>query len=126
LMRSSITMAAVGPSSARSLWVAFRQGAITCLLNPKAYLFVFAVYPQFMKPQYGGLAMQAIVMGILTALTQSAIYGALALAAAKSRDLLAASPHAILWVGRAVGVLFVLLAAAAVWHGWTAAPSSQQ
>jgi threonine/homoserine/homoserine lactone efflux protein len=45
LLRSSIAVDGVGAASTRSLWAAFRQGALTCLLNPKAYLFVLAVYP---------------------------------------------------------------------------------
>ena len=59
LLRSAITINTSGSFSNRSSWVAFRQGAVTGILNPKAYLFIFAVFPQFMKPQYGNLWPQA-------------------------------------------------------------------
>ena len=115
LMRSSITVDGVGVVTNRSLAVAFRQGAITCIINPKAYLFTIAVYPQFLKPEFGPIWAQAVVMGILTALMQLGIYGGLAIAAGKSRDLLIANPAATMFVGRAVGVLFFVAAAFTAW-----------
>ncbi len=117
LMRSSITVAGVGVVSNRSLWVAFRQGVITCVLNPKAYLFTIAVYPQFIKPAYGPIWSQALVMGLLTALMQFSIYGSLAFAAGKSRDMLIANPTATMWIGRAVGFAFFVAAGFTAWHG---------
>jgi threonine/homoserine/homoserine lactone efflux protein len=116
LMRSSITVEGVGVVTNRSLWVAFRQGVITCMLNPKAYLFTISVYPQFIKPAFGPIWSQALVMGLLTALMQFSIYGSLAIAAGKSRDLLIANPNATMWVGRAVGVAFFVAAGFTAWH----------
>jgi threonine/homoserine/homoserine lactone efflux protein len=117
LMRSSITVEGVGVVTNRSLWVAFRQGAITCMLNPKAYLFTIAVYPQFIKPVYGPVWSQALVMGLLTALMQFGIYGSLAIAAGKSRDLLIANPATTMWLGRGVGLVFIIAAGITAWHG---------
>jgi threonine/homoserine/homoserine lactone efflux protein len=118
LVRSSISVQSVGASESRSHWVAFRQGAITCILNPKAYLFVFSVYPQFMRPQYGSIWSQATVMGTMTVLTQLGIYGGLALAASKSRDFLVSRPGTTMFVGRAAGYLFLVIALLTAWHGW--------
>jgi threonine/homoserine/homoserine lactone efflux protein len=118
LMRSSITVSAVGTATTRTWATAFRQGMITCMLNPKAYLFVIAVYPQFIKPQYGAIWSQALVMGVLTSLMQLGIYGSLALAAGKSRDLLIANPAVTMWVGRLVGLVFIVAAGVTAWHGW--------
>jgi threonine/homoserine/homoserine lactone efflux protein len=117
LMRSSITVEGVGVVTSRSLGVAFRQGSITCMLNPKAYLFTIAVYPQFIKPLYGPIWSQAVVMGILTALMQLGIYGGLALAAGKSRDLLIANPTATMLAGRLVGLVFIIAAGFTAWKG---------
>jgi threonine/homoserine/homoserine lactone efflux protein len=119
LVRSSISVTSVGVVTSRSSWMAFRQGAVTCILNPKAYLFVFSVYPQFMRPQYGSLRSQAVVMGAMTVLTQLGIYGGLALAAGRSRDFLTSRPGAITIAGRAAGYLFLIMAVLAAWHGWT-------
>lgn len=119
LMRSSIQIADVGSAPTRSLWVAFRQGTVTCLLNPKAYLFVLAVFPQFIRPEFGPVWSQALVLGVMTALMQLTIYGGLALAAGRSRDFLISSPQATIWIGRGAGALFLAIAAYTAWHGVT-------
>lgn len=119
LLRSAITVDSIGQASSRSDWVAFRQGAITCLLNPKAYLFVLAVFPQFMRPEYGPIWSQALVMGTMTVVMQLFIYGGLALAAGKGRDALIGNPQATIWIGRGAGALFIAAAAFTAWHGVT-------
>ena len=81
LVRSSIVVANIDRAGRMPLFTVFRQGLVTCLLNPKAYLFIMAVYPQFLKPQYGSIAGQAAVMGALTVLMQFVIYGSVALMA---------------------------------------------
>ncbi|MET2829522.1 LysE family translocator [Mesorhizobium shangrilense] len=121
LMRSSITVGPDGPAGSRSAWKAFRQGLMTCLINPKAYLFVLAVYPQFLKPDYGPIWMQATVMGLMTVLTQAAIYGGLAISAGRSRNLLIANPRATVLAGRAAGLLLVAVSVFAAWEGLKAA-----
>lgn len=117
LVRSSITVDHIGKAQSRSGWVAFRQGVVTCLLNPKAYMFVLAVFPQFIRPQFGPVWQQALVMGIMTVTMQGVIYGGLGLAAAKARDALIGNPQVTQWIGRGAGVLFILAAAFAAWHG---------
>ena len=123
LLRSSIVVGAFAGAQAGSRWRAFRQGAVTCLLNPKAYLFTLAVYPQFMRPQYGALWSQALIMGLMTVLTQFAVYGGLAFVAAESRDLIVSSPRATMWIGRAAGLAFIIVAATTIWRAGTALAS---
>jgi threonine/homoserine/homoserine lactone efflux protein len=120
LIRSSITVSEVGDGAVRSDWRAFRQGAITCLINPKAYLFMLAVYPQFLKPAYGPIWAQAIVMGLMTLATQAAIYGTIAFTASGSRNLLVSNPKATVIVGRVAGSLLVVVSLLTAWHGWNA------
>lgn len=91
------------------------RGALTSLLNPKAYLFMLAVFPQFIDPQRGPVWLQALVLWLIIAATQALVYGPLALAAAGARDWLSHRPAAGLRLNRIVGV--VLLATAL----WTAA-----
>ena len=118
LMRSSITIeGGEGPAASRSAWKAFRQGAVTCLINPKAYLFIFAVYPQFLKPDYGPMWIQAVIMGAMTIATQFAVYGGLAITAGRSRDLLVANPKATAFAGHAAGLLLVAVSVFTVWEG---------
>ncbi|TIQ12044.1 MAG: LysE family translocator, partial [Mesorhizobium sp.] len=120
LMRSSITVGDNTPAGSRTAWKAFRQGLVTCLINPKAYLFVLAVYPQFLKPAYGPIWMQATVMGLLTVLTQAAIYGGLAITAGRSRNLLVANPQATALAGRTAGLLLFAVSVFTVWEGLSA------
>ncbi|RUV30348.1 MULTISPECIES: LysE family translocator [unclassified Mesorhizobium] len=121
LMRSSIIVGDNAPAGSRTAWKAFRQGLVTCLINPKAYLFVLAVYPQFLKPAYGPIWMQATVMGLLTVLTQAAIYGGLAITAGRSRNLLVANPQTTVLAGRAAGLLLFAVSVFTVWEGLSAA-----
>lgn len=110
LIRSSITIDAVASGRARTTTRAFTRGVLTCLLNPKAYLFVVAVYPVFLKPAFGPIWSQAVVMGVLTVAMQFTIYGGLALAAGRCRDFLVSSPRATRTIGRVAGSVFVVVA----------------
>ncbi|MDL2407659.1 LysE family translocator [Rhizobium calliandrae] len=121
LMRSSITVGHDGPAGSRSAWRAFLQGAVTCLINPKAYLFMLAVYPQFLKPDYGPIWIQATIMGLMTIATQFAVYGGLAVTAGRSRDLLVANPRATVLAGRAAGLLLFAVSMFTIWEGWKTA-----
>jgi threonine/homoserine/homoserine lactone efflux protein len=116
LMRSSIVIDAVPEAERRRLWVIFSQGTITCLLNPKAYLFTLSVYPQFLRPIYGPLWAQALVMGVLGILMQLVIYGGMALAASRVRAFLVNSPKVTIWIGRIAGLLFIAVAVFSAWH----------
>tara|TARA_R110002020_G_scaffold130427_4_gene291792 strand:+ start:3563 stop:4204 length:642 start_codon:yes stop_codon:yes gene_type:complete len=117
LMRSSIIIEGVGPADAASHWQAFRRGAITCLMNPKAYLFMLAIYPQFLRPDFGALAPQAAVMALMTALTQLAVYGGLALAAGRARQAIVDNARATVWIGRSAGALLVAVSLVTLWEG---------
>ncbi|RAZ91559.1 LysE family translocator [Mesorhizobium hawassense] len=121
LMRSSITVGDDTSTGSRSAWKAFRQGMLTCLINPKAYLFIIAVYPQFLKPAYGPIWMQATIMGLLTLVTQAAIYGGLAVTAGRSRGLLVDNPQATILAGRAAGLLLFAVSIFTAWEGLRAA-----
>jgi threonine/homoserine/homoserine lactone efflux protein len=118
LLRSSITIETVDSLDRRGLVTRFRQGALTSLMNPKAYLFMLAVFPQFLRPEFGPVWRQALVMVLMIWATQLVIYGGLALAAGRSRDVLTSSPAATKLVGRAVGVLLIAVAAFTLWQGW--------
>ena len=59
----------------RSAWATFRQALMTCLLNPKAYLFMLEVFPQFLRATYGPVWIQAMALGAIIAVTQIAVYG---------------------------------------------------
>jgi threonine/homoserine/homoserine lactone efflux protein len=116
LLRSSITVTSLGESGTTSMRQAFMQGFITCVLNPKAYMFTLAVYPQFMLPKFGPMWVQAMALGLITIVTQGTIYGGLGLAAARSRDFLTGFPSVTIWIGRLAGALFLAVAFFTVWR----------
>jgi threonine/homoserine/homoserine lactone efflux protein len=118
LIRSSIIVEAVESGTARSFFTTFSRGFLTCMLNPKAWLFVLAVFPQFMKPNYGSFFHQAIVMGLMTIMLQFLIYGVVALGAGKARSFLTGNASATVVVGRMAGALIVLAALFTAWQGW--------
>ena len=99
-------------------WATFRRGVLTCLMNPKAYLFLLAVFPQFLHAQYGPLWPQALVLWIIIAVTQIAVYGAVAFAAARARSWLLQRPEAGLVTARVVGVVLIGAALFTGFEGW--------
>ncbi|MFP5075775.1 LysE family translocator [Rhizobium sp. YIM 134829] len=118
LLRSHVQLGAVEGLPPLSDAARFRRGVITCLLNPKAYLFMLAVYPQFVKPEFGSLWSQAATLALMIAAVQIAIYGTIALAAGRSRALLTRNPKATALLGRAVGALLIAVAVTTAFEAW--------
>jgi threonine/homoserine/homoserine lactone efflux protein len=118
LLRSRSAFGELPQQRARSRAATFRQGLVTNLLNPKAYLFMLAVFPQFLKPEYGDFLTQAVVLWLITAFSQVAVYGAVALAGDRVRTSLAARPGANAWLARGVGGLLLATAAWTAFEGW--------
>jgi len=118
LLRSRSVFADVPAQRRCSQAATFRQGMVTSLLNPKAYLFMLAIFPQFLKPQYGLLWLQAVAMWLIIAATQAAVYGGMALAGDRVRATLDARPTAGAWVARSVGVLLLVTACYTAYAGW--------
>lgn len=116
LLKSSIFVDKIENGAEKNYFAVFKQGFITCIMNPKAYAFVLAVYPNFLKPEYGSLIFQAIIMGILTIITQFGIYGGLAIAAGHSRDLLLSRKDLTIIISRIIGFLFLIAAIYNLWH----------
>jgi threonine/homoserine/homoserine lactone efflux protein len=54
---------------------------------------------------------QALVLGLITIMTQALVYNGLALGAAKSRDALTGYPRVTMWIGRWDGAVFLAVAA---------------
>ncbi len=111
LIGSTIRVSDISAATAQTNQRAFVQGLITCLLNPKAYMFTLAVFPQFMLAKWGEIWVQGMVMGAIIVAIQGGVYGALALLAAKSRDFLTTTPAFTIWFGRGAGALFLVVAA---------------
>lgn len=109
-----------GAAHARGHAATFGAALATCLLNPKAYVFMLAVFPQFLRPGQGPIVAQALLLGSITAATQAGVYGGVALAAGRMHGALQANPRAPGRLGRVVAVLFVATAGVTLWQGWQA------
>ncbi len=119
LLRSRAALNAVQTQAARPSQAAtFRQGMLTSLLNPKAYLFMLAIFPQFLRPEYGELWLQAIVLWLIIAATQALVYGGMALAGDRMRDWMEQRPAANLLLARIVGALLLAMALLTAIEGW--------
>lgn len=118
LLRSVPDSGGPRPQTLPSQWRTFRRGMVTCLLNPKAYLFMLAVFPQFLKPEYGSLAVQAVVLGTIIAVAQIVVYGLAALAGDRLRVSLHDNAGATRVLMRVVGALLVATALYSAYAGW--------
>lgn len=98
----------------------FVRGMTTCLLNPKAYVFMLAVFPQFLAPGNGPLWVQASALGVITAFTQAAVYGTVALLAVRASRWLDGNPEARVNVARGVGAVLIVAALFTGVRGWQA------
>ncbi|MCY1083693.1 LysE family translocator [Archangium lansingense] len=121
LFRSGAAFSATPLGEKHSPAATFRRGVLTCLLNPKAYLFMLAVFPQFVRPEYGPIWLQAIVLGTIIAVTQCVVYGAIALVADRARGWLESNPAANVAAARLVGGLMMFAAVLTVFEGWRSA-----
>lgn len=120
LLRSKSALALPSEPRARRGGSLFVQGMLTCLLNPKAYVFMLAIFPQFLRPGHGPLWLQVGSLGIITAATQAGVYGAVALLAVRTRGWFEANPGANLLAARGVGAVLIGAALLTATQGWRA------
>ncbi len=111
LLRHGPALSAQAQGVTGGTWAATAwRGLLTCLLNPKAYVFSVTVLPAFLTRE----PLRALSLAGITAGAQLLIYGLVLLAAARGRQRFAASP----WLARGVGLLLLVTAALALWRGW--------
>jgi threonine/homoserine/homoserine lactone efflux protein len=121
MLRSPSALSEVADQPEQSAWRTFARAVTTCLLNPKAYIFMIAVFPQFLKPQYGSLVLQSLILWLLGAVAQFLIYGSVVLTAAQFREWLLGSESNQKAVSRVVGLMMIATAVWTLATGWLAA-----
>ncbi len=102
-------------------WAVWRRAAGTNLLNPKAYLFMLAVFPHFLRPGGWPSWAQTLVLGAILLSLSALIYGGLVAASSALAARGEANPALTRNLGRATGaylaVLGVGMAAASLIQG---------
>lgn len=88
---------------------AWRRAAVTNLLNPKAYLFMVIVFPQFICRDCWPVWRQAVVLGGLLLAIAMVIYALIALAAAQLGTRVLSDGRTAVWINRGAGLLLALL-----------------
>jgi threonine/homoserine/homoserine lactone efflux protein len=99
----------------------FGRALLTCMLNPKAYVFTLAVFPQFMASGERALWLQFVWMGLIVCAVQGGVYGSVALAAGRASAGMISRPRMQLFVLRATACVLVVGAVLAVASGWRSA-----
>jgi threonine/homoserine/homoserine lactone efflux protein len=105
------------PTATRSPRQLYRDGAVVNILNPKTALFFYAFLPQFLDPDKGTVALQALLLGTLfvaIALVSDSIW---ALASGSAADWLKARPLAITLERWVTGTVLIGLGTAAALTG---------
>lgn len=103
---------------ATTLAAVFRRALVTNLLNPKAYAFVLAVYPAFLRTPERPLWQQAVLVGLICAACQVVIYGAVALGVGRAARGLQARPSTQHRMTQAVGLVLLTAAVLTVATAW--------
>jgi threonine/homoserine/homoserine lactone efflux protein len=109
------TFAPDGRLRAYPAGVVFRQGLFTNLLNPKMALFVLALFPQFIRPEAGSVAVQIMVLATVLNLIGLVVNGAVILAASRLRGIFAGTGRLRRLPQYLLGTVFAGLAVRLVW-----------
>ncbi|KWO49743.1 amino acid transporter [Burkholderia sp. MSMB1459WGS] len=105
------TLSPIASQRRRSTAVIFRQGLTTNLLNPKMALFVLALFPQFVRPEHGSIAVQILVLATVLNLIGIVVNGAVILSASRLSRRIGARRRPSKVPQYLLGTVFVGLAA---------------
>lgn len=89
---------------------AFRQGLLTNLLNPKMALFVLALFPQFITPQYGSVIVQMLLLATILNAIGLVINGSLILLVSNMRNRFNTGAFSARWPNYLLSGVFTGLA----------------
>ncbi len=81
-------------------WTALRQGYVVGVSNPKAFMIIGALLPQFVVPETGHVSMQLLLLGLVAVVIGLLSDSLWAVLASRVRDWFTATPKR----GEAIGV----------------------
>lgn len=91
--------------------MAWKDGVVVCMLNPKVAIFMLALVPQFIDPESGSVLLKFLIFGTILNIGGTFINGSIGLFAGRIRSALTRSR----WVARglqyATSFIFLGLAA---------------
>jgi threonine/homoserine/homoserine lactone efflux protein len=90
---------------------AFREGVVVEALNPKTAAFFLAFIPQFVDPSGGGVALQFVVLGLVSVALNTLVDVVVTRMASRARDGLARRPDLIRRLRTASGAVICGLGA---------------
>jgi threonine/homoserine/homoserine lactone efflux protein len=100
-----------------SLWVIFRQGFLSNVLNPKVALFFLALFPQFLSPEAGSVAFQIMVLAGIFLVIDFAVHGGVIWVAGSVRSFATRGIGFAKWSRYVLGIVFGGLAARLIFDG---------
>jgi len=115
ILRSADVAASQDDVAAPSSGTVYRRAVTTCLLNPKAYAFMFALFPAFVRSDVRSLFEQTLALGLITVGTQIVVYGTVAALAIRTREVIRARQSII---SRAMGSMLIVCALLTATQAW--------
>lgn len=88
----------------------FYQGLVNNLVNPKMIPFFIALFPQFVHPENGAVAVQSVVLGSTLAMMAILWLGAVVLVVGRFRSIVAGSATFLRLANRLAAITFFGLA----------------
>lgn len=101
----------------QSLFVIFRQGFFSNVLNPKVALFYLALFPQFLNPEIGAVAFQVMVLAGIFLIIDFAVHGVVIWLVGSMRSLSSGGRSFSRWSKYFLGLVFSGLAARLIFDG---------
>ncbi len=109
--RAPATLAlGVNSADTKSLGRYFAQGLANNLANPKMIAFFLALFPQFVRPEHGSLALQSLVLGSTLACMAVIWIGLVVIGVGRFRAAVVQRPGYLRCANRLAAVTFVGLA----------------
>ncbi|MFZ6818579.1 LysE family translocator [Undibacterium sp. Ji22W] len=100
-----------------SIMQSFAGAFATCMLNPKAYVFMLAIFPQFIRPGSNSVWAQTSILSLITAATQIVVYGTLAIMTVRTQYALSNRPRVSAILAKSIGLILIAAAGLTLYSG---------